>query len=75
MQFADQIKKVRKSTGKMELYFLYIQSNINNVCRYWDFQNVYRLAFHNLQTRKRSEMVQTVQKEISIYSSTTRSQI
>ena len=52
-----------------------MQSNINNVCGYWHSQNVYRLAFHNLQTRKKSEMVQTVQIELSIYSSSTRSQI
>ena len=35
----------------------------------------YRLDFHNLHTRKNSEMVQTVQRELSINSNTTRSQI
>ena len=36
---------------------------------------IYRLDFYNLQTRKMSEMVQTVQAELSINGNTTRSQI
>ena len=36
---------------------------------------IYRQDFHNLQTRKKSEMVQTIQIELSINSNTTRSQI
>ena len=36
---------------------------------------IYRQDFYNLQTRKKSEMVQTVQIEFSISGNTTRSQI
>ena len=32
--------KVKKSTGKLELNFPKIHSNINNVCVSWHFQNV-----------------------------------
>ena len=35
---------------------------------------IYRPDLYNLQIRKRSDMVQTVQIELSINSSTTRSQ-
>ena len=42
---------------------------MNNVC-YLDIGKIeciiYRLGFHNLQTRKKSEMVQTVQIELSM---------
>ena len=49
-----------------------------SLCICVPFQNViliYRLDFYNLQTRKKSEMVQTIQIELSINSNTTRSQI
>ena len=36
---------------------------------------MYRLNFYNLQTRKKTEMVQTVQTELFINSNATRSQI
>ena len=36
---------------------------------------IYRQDFHNLQTRKKSEMEQIIQIELSINSNTTRSQI
>ena len=36
--------------------------------------SIYRPDFYNLQTRKKSEIVQTVQIELSIISNTTRSQ-
>ena len=36
---------------------------------------IYRPDFHNLKTRKKSEMVQIVQIELSINSNTARSQI
>ena len=36
---------------------------------------IYRQDFYNLQTRKKSEMVQTVQIDFSINGNTTRSQI
>ena len=39
--------KVKKGSGKLELNFPKIHSNINNVCVSWHFQNV----IHNLQTR------------------------
>ena len=36
---------------------------------------IYRQDFHNLQTRKKSEMEQIIQIELSVNSNTTRSQI
>ena len=36
---------------------------------------IYRQDFHNLQTQEKSEMVQTIEIELSINSNTTRSQI
>ena len=35
---------------------------------------IYRQDFHNLQTRKKSEMEQIIQIELSVNSNTTRSQ-
>ena len=36
---------------------------------------IYRQDFHNLQTQEKSEMVQTIEIELSINSNITRSQI
>ena len=54
---------------------MFVYLDMRNDVIYRLFCVIYRRDFHNLQTRKKSEMVQTVQIELSINSNTTRSQI